>query len=100
MKKQLESNLEKLPEMCVILHPTENYPVILKRGEVGYWPAPGIFKSKKAVDKYNEDHHVTPQQLRAMEVGSMFGFHVPGADPDLWVKDLESQAQLKRSYKK
>jgi len=43
-------------------------------GEQGYWPAPDIDP-----EKFNRDIGATPAQLRAMEIGSMFGFDVPGS---------------------
>ena len=35
-----------------------------------------------AVKHFNEKLRVTPAQSTAMEIGSMFGWHVPGANPD------------------
>jgi hypothetical protein len=69
--------LKKLPEICASRHPTTGEAVLLRRGSIGYWPAGRIDP-----DKFNERHGVTAAQLEAMEIGSHFGFDVPGADPD------------------
>ena len=69
--------LEKLPEMCAAAH-WDGSPIIIKRGVMGYYPAPPSLD----VERYNARHGVTAAQREAMEVGSMFGWEVPGADPD------------------
>lgn len=57
---------------------------VLKRGVQGYW----LFRVKATPEdatayaaRMNEGN-CDAAQLEAMEVGSMFGFDVPGADPD------------------
>jgi hypothetical protein len=53
-------------------------PVIaVKRGESGYYP---IFTNLTA-DELNEHAGVSLEQREAMYNGSLFGWHVPGADP-------------------
>jgi hypothetical protein len=53
-------------------------PVIaVKRGESGYYP---IYTHLTA-DELNKGK-VTPPQREAMLIGSMFGWDVPGANPD------------------
>lgn len=78
---QLEKNLSKLPDHCAAMHPTENFPILIKKGESGYYPLSG---NEENVDQYNKDRDVTPQQVEAMLAGSVFGFQVPGADPDIY----------------
>lgn len=70
--------LKKLPEMCATHLPTTKQPVMLKRGHTGYWPLSEGFD----VAGFNTRHNVTEKQKLAMEIGSMRGFDVPGADPD------------------
>jgi hypothetical protein len=73
--------LEKLPPMCAARNGVDG-PVLLKRGVAGFWRAcPDL-----DVDAFNSRHNVTPAQVQAMEIGSMFGWDAPGADPDLWVE--------------
>jgi hypothetical protein len=69
--------LKKLPSMCAATDP-QGAPVLLKRGVAGYWPLrPGF-----DVDGFNQRHGVTSRQVQAMEIGSIFGWDAPGADPD------------------
>ena len=53
-------------------------PVIaLKRGEPGYYP----IHTPLSADALNQAEGVTPAQREAMLMGSMFGWHLKGADP-------------------
>ena len=38
-------------------------------------------EAKEIVDEYNANLGVSKEQAEAMRAGSMFGFHVPAADP-------------------
>ena len=71
-------NLHKLPEICASVSLINHSPIIIRRGVMGYYPAP----PKLNVDRFNIRHNVTTAQREAMEIGSMFGWEVPGADPD------------------
>lgn len=71
-------NLAKLPDMCACPHHETGEPIIIKRGESGYWPMPTHF----TIAKVNADFEATPAMIAAMQAGAMFGWHVPAADPD------------------
>lgn len=73
--------LSKLPEMCAAWNLETGDAMLIRRGIEGYYPAPGL-----DVEAFNARHGITPAQLEAMEIGSMFGWNVPGADPDMWEK--------------
>jgi hypothetical protein len=75
--------LEKLPEICAARLPSDQSPILLHRGVPGYTP----WKPSFDVDGYNSRKGITPAQVEAMLVGSMFGWHVPGADPDNYAED-------------
>jgi hypothetical protein len=45
---------------------------------IGYFPA----HPRLDVEGFNARHGVTDIQREAMEIGSCFGWEVPGADPD------------------
>lgn len=94
----------KLPKHCFSVNETEEIGkriVILTKGEMGYasyTDADGgqrVVEGKshkqliaflnEVVDKMNADLNVSKAQRKAMEIGSMFGFHVPGA----WVREWE-----------
>lgn len=71
------TNFDKLPIAAATRHPVTGETILLKPGVKGYFTAPPNLDP----DAYNRDMRVTPHQLRAMEIGAIFGFHVPGADP-------------------
>lgn len=75
--------LEKLPPRCFI-GPSKAQELAIDtgyciyRGMAGYVPVPSLTDETAA--RLNAG--ITPAQIEAMEIGSMFGWHVPGADPD------------------
>jgi hypothetical protein len=82
---------EKAPELCYVLirgaKPGKRIGII-KRGESGYYLTD--FDSAEASDDvardcvkhFNKKLGVSPAHAEAMEIGSMFGWHVPGARPE------------------
>jgi hypothetical protein len=77
--------LQKLPKVVAITKSRAaelamDGPYLIHRGIPGYDPRPGWTDHHCAV--VNEG--VTENQIEAMQVGSMFGWHVPGADPDTY----------------
>ena len=66
-----------LPSVSFARLPSTGETIIIKRGELGYYPS----QSHRAPEELNADLEVTPAQAEAMLVGSMFGWDVPGADP-------------------
>lgn len=68
----------KLPASCYARHPSDESPIYIMFGMRGYYP----IEREIDVDAENERFGVTPAQVEAMLVGSMFGWDVPGADPD------------------
>lgn len=72
------ATLNKLPEMCAARLPSTDEPILIKRGVPGYWPTRPDFD----VDGFNQRKGISAAQVEAMQIGSMFGWHVPGADPD------------------
>jgi hypothetical protein len=88
-------NTEKLPEICLSIRPGyQTNAMLLKRGEVGYWDR-GTFptpqSAREYVDDWNTRMGVTKLQEECMLNGSLFGFDVPGADPDYMAADAEKQ---------
>jgi len=57
--------------------------VLVKFGEVGFFPAPQ-FKTRADVESFNQSLRVTSAQAKAMETGSVLGFHVIAAKPTTW----------------
>lgn len=93
-------NLAKLPELCYVLL-EHNAPgkriAIISAGESGYYPTKlddnpslGVDQLRTVVSHLNRRLGVTPAQAEAMFVGSLFGWDVPGADPDRYSASKEN----------
>lgn len=77
------ATLAKLPPRCFASIPSSRGPrtVLIIRGVPGYTDMDTsitVHDLNSALPK-----PPTPEQVEAMLVGSMFGWHVPGADPDI-----------------
>ena len=76
---------EGLPELCFSTLRTTGQLICIKRGESGYYPSDWDTGDKERnvelADELNENLGVTPAQRQAMEIGSLAGWAVPGADP-------------------
>ncbi len=79
---------EGLPEMCFSVLPGKGDLICIKRGETGYylsdWSTPDRRRNEEVANDANERMGVTPAQRQAMEMGSMHGWTIPGADPKAW----------------
>lgn len=77
-----------LPETCFATMPGMGDLIIIKRGEAGYYPSVwetgNEVENQKIADINNQKRGITPAQVKAMLVGSMFGFDVPGANPQVY----------------
>ena len=82
---------EGLPEMCFSTLLTTGTLICIKRGGTGYYPSDWDTGDKERnvelADQLNEQLGVTMWQRKAMEVGSMCGWDVPGADPAKYLED-------------
>lgn len=75
---------KSLPERCFGYLKATGEIVVLQKGQKGYAPTEKFAENETAqecVDSLNAAMGVTKAQAAAMEAGSMFGWHVPGADP-------------------
>ncbi len=74
-----------LPELCYSVHESTGELIVIKRGECGYYPTdyntPDKERNVELADRLNEKLGVDMWQRQAMEVGSICGWNVPGADP-------------------
>lgn len=84
-----KENIAKLPEMCFAKCLRTNTLIRIKAGESGYYKTeqpPLHILGDMTIDEYidyrNERLGVTKIQREAMEVGSMFGWEIPGANVD------------------
>lgn len=76
---------EGLPDLCWSVLPDTGDLICIKRGESGYfhsdWNTGDRQRNREIADSANEQRGITKAQEQAMVVGSMCGWHVPGADP-------------------
>jgi hypothetical protein len=78
-----------LPKFCYHTHPTTGKTVILQRGVVGYYDT-GLDTPATVLNRHLG---VTPAQAEAMFVGSMFGWEVPGANPEMYDENGKLKAE-------
>ena len=87
-----------LPETCFATLPGMGNLIILNRGETGYyrsdWETGDKVKNQEIADLHNRKCGITPAQVEAMRVGSMFGFHVPGANPQVYYDEARCVRSL------
>ena len=86
-----------LPEMCFSTLMTTGQLICIKRGETGYYPSEWDTGNKEhnvsLADELNKNLGVTPAQRQAMEIGSMAGWDVPGANPSNYEIQREEQTE-------
>ena len=73
---------ETLPELAYFFHELERKIIIIKSGQMGYHDVPAgkiSVHSAETAMRLNAPLKITPAQAMAMKLGSMMGFHVPGA---------------------
>ena len=87
-----------LPENCLATLTSTGELIVIQRGEKGYrrseWDTGDSRENQKIADHYNQKCGINPAQIEAMQIGSMYGFHVPGANPQVFF----DQAQYLRPY--
>ena len=86
---------EGLPELCYAVHESTGELIVIKRGEVGYYQTdystPDKERNVELADQLNEKLGVDMWQRQAMEVGSLCGWDVPGADPAKYLEPYSPQ---------
>ncbi|MCH5353645.1 MAG: hypothetical protein J1E06_09290 [Acutalibacter sp.] len=74
-----------LPSQCYGVLPGTGEVIIIKKGETGYYKTEinmgDQAQNATLVDEYNQKLGVSKAQAEAMLTGSMFGWHIPAADP-------------------
>lgn len=88
---------EGLPELCFSTLKTTGDLICIKCGESGYYPSDWDTHDKEKnvelADELNKRLGVTMWQRQAMEVGSMCGWDVPGADPAQYQEKYPSRRE-------
>jgi len=76
--------LHRLPELCYTTLPSNPAQVIaIRRGVPGYYP----IETALTAEELNGDADISAAQVSAMLAGSLFGWEVPGADPERYTVD-------------
>ena len=74
-----------LPALCFSTLRSTGQLICIKRGDTGYYPSDwdtgNREENEKLADDINSNMGISPIQRQAMEIGSMCGWDVPGADP-------------------
>lgn len=88
-----------LPELCYSVHEGTGELIVIRRGEVGYYRTDYSTEDKEQnvelADRLNEKLGVDMWQRQAMEVGSICGWDVPGADPAKYLEDYDPKGWMK-----
>lgn len=88
----------KLPANCFTVSDLDGSLILIQNGEQGYYPSSWSTndpeENRRIADSYNQKLGITPEQEKAMSVGSMFGWDVPGANPDFWKKAKTLSEQI------
>lgn len=89
-----------LPDLCYSNLGSTGAVIILKKGEIGYYkpdiPRTSKEEAKAIVDDMNRKLGVSEEQQAAMHAGSIWGFHVPAADPDFQKQIMKSKEHTSR----
>ena len=98
IKSLAQQNLEKLPVSCYSTLLTHPELIVIRAGEKGYHKLKDQNYPKREckeqhmtmsefADLMNAMDNVTKAQRAAMDHGSMWGWEIPAADPDMYDKD-------------
>lgn len=84
-------NLEKLPHSCATRDDFQKRPIIIVKGQTGFYSAQHL-KTDEDIARYNEERGVEPHHVEAMRMGSLYGWHTQGADADYWKTQIATGA--------
>ena len=86
--------LDTMPRYCISRLPGDESPILIVLGESGYYPlrrhSGGFWLlAGETPESWNAARGITACHAEAMQMGSMFGWDVPGADPTTWAEHQE-----------
>lgn len=96
---QFDANMSSLPELAYAIHMMDGSVIIIKKGESGFYPIDtakfpqAVAEPEAFVAQQNTAMGVRPSQAQALFMGSLFGWDLPGANPETY-RDLDLIADL------
>ncbi|WP_144509915.1 hypothetical protein [Bacillus sp. FJAT-22090] len=82
------SKVIELPRYCYAEHPVTEELIQIVKGTSGYFPITDERKNKSTYELNEEIGVYDVRIIEAMMCGSMFGWDVPGADPNSYDENL------------
>lgn len=90
----------QLPETCLSTLPSTGQLIVIKRGERGYYPSDwstdDAAENRNIADSHNGKRGITKAQEEAMLAGSMHGWDVPAAKPQVQEQIQKKREELER----
>lgn len=85
---EIQRKAKNMPEFCNTCLRSTGEPIAIKYGVLGYIPLKSLTGSKteigKRIAELNQYHGADKAQIAAMEAGSLFGWHIPAANPNMY----------------
>lgn len=96
-KTTAKQNISLCPEYCFSEDNITHKLIRIVAGEAGFYKvhnhpevktaALNLEKTNDLADRLNKEMGITKAQRKAMDIGSMWGWDVPGANPNAYNKD-------------
>ena len=88
----------ELPDFCLSTLPSTGQLIILRKGERGYyasdWDTRKREENQNIAREHNRRRGISDIQEAAMSAGSMFGWNLPGADPQWYLDNADWAANV------
>lgn len=100
---EVQRKAKNMPEFCHTRLRSTGEPIAIKYGVPGYIPLKSLTGSKKEIDKriaeLNQYHGADKAQIAAMEAGSLFGWHIPAANPNMYDENGLPRKRKKENHR-
>jgi hypothetical protein len=90
--------MNQLPLYAFVTSSVTGETMMIIRGERGlHWDKNVV---KFSADELNKFHGITDSQIKAMEIGALFSWDAPGADPNYHEKGIEGNGVKTTVYRR
>lgn len=100
---EVQRKAKNMPEFCNTRLRSTGEPIAIKYGVPGYIPLKSLTGSKEEIDKriaeLNQYHGADKAQIAAMEAGSLFGWHIPAANPNMYDENGLPRKRKKENHR-